>query len=422
MGIGPILRAMSRNKGRFGLIILEIALTLAVVVNCVAVILDARRQMARASGFADDDIIAVDSRPFGAAFREQGYLDASLRRDLALLRAVPGVKAASNTPFLPWQGGGSSTELRAAGPGGEMLRTQIYSADEGIVEALGVPLVAGRSFSASDVDRDTRRLRALFENPRERAPDGSPRDKFLQEVVITRAYARLCFGDQPTYLGKLLEDSDGDRYQVIGVIDDFYNPYGWPIHEYAVFYANHNRSFEAGARYLLRAEPGRAAEVARALEPKLLASDGERNVQIRLLSEVRAQYFGPQRFVAWLMAALSLLLVLVTSLGIGGLTSFSVTERTRQIGTRRALGATRGDILRQFVLETWLLTGIGTALGVALAIGLNLALLGVIAGARLSAPVLLAGVACVWAVGLFATAAPARRGAAISPAVATRNV
>jgi putative ABC transport system permease protein len=137
---------------------------------------------------------------------------------------------------------------------------------------------------------------------------------------------------------------------------------------------------------------------------------------------VRAQYFGPQRFVAWLMAAMAVLLVLVTSLGIAGLTSFSVTERTRQIGTRRALGATRGDILRHFGLETWLVTGIGTALGLVLSVALNVALAGVIEGANLTLPVVLAGVGCVWLVGLLATAAPARRGARISPAIATRNV
>jgi putative ABC transport system permease protein len=421
MELGPILRAMSRNKGRFGLIVMEIALTLAVVVNCVAVILDARREMARSSGFDDDNIVVLDSRPFGAAFREEGYLDVSLERDLEILRGVPGVRAATNTRFLPWQGGGSSTELRPLGREAEMLRSQIYSADEATLQTLGVPLVAGRAFTADDVERDTRRLRALFESRREAGPDGRPREKFLQDVVITQAYGRLCFGEG-SYLGKMLEDSDGDRYRVIGVIDGFYNPYGWPIHEYAVFYANRNRSFEAGARYLVRTEPGRTADVARALDPRLLASDAERNVQIRSLQEIRSSYFGPQRFVAWLMAVMAVLLVLVTSLGIGGLTSFSVTERTRQIGTRRALGATRADILRHFVIETWLLTGLGTALGIGLAVGLNLALVGVIAGAKLSGPVLLAGVACVWLVGLLATAAPARRGALISPALATRNI
>src|SRR5688500_2339750 len=130
MDLGPILRAMRRNKGRFGLIVLEIALTLAVVVNCVAVILDARREMARPSGFDDDNIVVLDSRPFGAAFREEGYLDASVQRDLQILRGTTGVRAATNTFFLPWQGGGSSTELRPVGPNGEMLRSQIYPADQ----------------------------------------------------------------------------------------------------------------------------------------------------------------------------------------------------------------------------------------------------------------------------------------------------
>jgi putative ABC transport system permease protein len=361
---------------------------------------------------------AVPTEP---PFREQGYLDASLARDLDILRAAPEVRAATNTYFLPWQGGGSSTEMRPVGPGGEMLRTQVYPADQSTFDTLGVPLVAGRGFTEPEVERDTRRLRALLAGRREAGADGRPREKFLQDLVITRAYGKLCFGEG-VYLGKLLEDSDVDRYQVIGVIDGFYNPYGWPIHEYAVFYANYNRSYEVGARFLVRTLPGKAAEVARTLEPRLLASDGERNIQIRLLSEVRSQYFGPQRFVAWLMAVVAVLLVLVTSLGLAGLTSFSVTERTRQIGTRRALGASRGDILRHFVLETWLITGMGTALGVGLAVALNLTLTGVIAGAKLNAPVLLAGVACVWLVGLLATVAPARRGARISPALATRNV
>jgi putative ABC transport system permease protein len=78
--------------------------------------------------------------------------------------------------------------------------------------------------------------------------------------------------------------------------------------------------------------------------------------------------------------------------------------------------------LRHFVLETWLVTGLGTVLGLLLSVALNVALAEVIDGAKLSAPVVLAGVGCVWLVGLLATAAPARRGARISPAIATRNV
>lgn len=420
MEIGPIVRALRRNKVRAGLIVAEIALTLAIVTNCVAMILDARGKMARASGFDDDNIVNVRSTPFDPAFKEEGYLDNSLRQDLDALRSLPGVVAASNTYFLPWQGGGSSNELRAVG-GSEYLRTQIYSADEATFDTLGVRIAEGRGFTREQVETDSARLRELYGTQRPMGADGRPLEKYVQEVVISRAYAKLALGDGAP-LGKMLEDNDGDQYRVVGVIDEFYNPYGWPIHEYAVFFANRFRSYQGGAGYLVRAEPGRAAEVARAAEQRLLEVNGGRNLRVRLLTEIKDQYFGPQSIVVTLMAAVIVMLVAVTSLGVVGLTSFSVTERTRQIGTRRALGARRADILRHFLLENWLLTSLALALGCVLAVAVNVGLVSAAGGAKLGWPMLAGGMALLWAAGLLATLAPAVRASRISPAVATRNV
>src|SRR5688572_17416927 len=184
MEMGPILRAMGRNKVRFGLIVMEVALTLAIVANCVAMIRDARAKMTRASGFDDANLLRVASTPFEKEFREDGYLDNALAADLRSLRSMPGVRAASNTRFLPWQGGGSSTEMRAAGGKGEMLRTQIYNADEQTLSALGVSVAEGRDFGPEEVARDTERLRALNNTQREAGADGRPREKFLQEVIV----------------------------------------------------------------------------------------------------------------------------------------------------------------------------------------------------------------------------------------------
>lgn len=421
MEMGPILRAMSRNKVRFGLIVVEVALTLAIVANCVAMIRDARAAMTKVSGFDDANLVRVNSNPFDKAFREDGYLDNALSADLLALRAMPGVRAVSNTRFLPWQGGGSSTEMRAAGTRGEMLRTQIYNGDEGTLDALGVSLAEGRNFTREEAERDTVRLRELGRNRRETGADGLPREKFLQEVIVTRAYGRLAFGDEPL-LGKQLEDSDGDLYRVVGVIDAFYNPYGWPIHEYAVFYPNLSRGYEFGAPYLIRTEPGQAAAVAQAVEARLLSVNNGRNLRVQTVEEIKAQFFGPQRLVSTLMTCVTVLLVLVTSLGIVGLTSFSVAERTRQIGTRRALGARQRDVLRHFLAENWLLTTMGVGLGVVLAFALNFGLVTVVEGAKLRWPLLAAGVVMLWVAGLLATLLPALRASRIKPALATRNV
>jgi putative ABC transport system permease protein len=421
MNLGPILRAMGRNKVRFGLIALEIALTLAIVTNCVAMISDARTQMSRPSGFDDDNLLVVDAVPFDRAFKEDGYYDNVLAEDLRQLNAMPGVVAATNTRFLPWQGGGSSTEMRAAGTQGEAMRTQIYPVGETTLRTLDMEIVEGRNLTQADVERDSLRLRELFATQREMGPDGKPKVKFTQEVMITQAYAKLVFGEGSA-LGKMLEDSDGDLYRVIGVVDQFYNPYGWPIHEYAVFYPNVSRSFDFGARYLVRTEPGQRESVMAALEGKITQVNAGRTARVRTIEEVKNNFFGGKRIVVKLMGTVIVLLVLVTSLGIVGLTSFSVTERTRQIGTRRALGARQADVLRHFLLENWLVTSIGLLVGVAMAYALNVALVSGAGATRMNPLLLAIGVVMLWAAGLGSTLVPALRASRISPAIATRNV
>ncbi len=420
--LGPIFRAMRRNKARFGLIALEVALTLAVVVNCVALIVDARRQMSRPSGFDDENLLVVNWTPFDAAFREEGYRKNVVDADLAALRATPGVRAVAATRLMPWIGGGSSQEMRPIGSNGAMLRTQVYPTDHGLVDTLGVQLVEGRVFTPEEVERDTRRTIELFASERARGPDGQPLDKFLQEVVITRAWGEHLFGPRESYLGAMFEDSDTDQYRVIGVIDRFYNPYAWDIGEYAVFFANIGASYEAGSRYMVRAEPGQAGPLMRRLEDTLTGTNAMRQVRVERVADIRHNHFGAQRMVAILMGLVAALLVLVTALGIVGVTSFLVTERTRQIGTRRALGATMFDILRYFLIENWLVTTIGIAAGAGLAVGLNVALLSAVEGARLGAGTVVLGAVVLWLLGLGSALVPALRAARTSPAVATRSV
>ena len=421
MEFGPILRAMTRSKVRYGLIVLEIALTLAVVTNCVSLIRDAQKELGKESGFDDANILTVRSQPFDPAFQEKGYLANTVRADLDVLGRLPGVKAVSNTRFLPWQGGGSSTETRPAGSKGPWLRNQIYNADEGTFATLGSPVVEGRGFTRAEIESEDARLAALFATARERGEDGTPKNKISQDVVISRAFARLAFGEGSP-LGKRLEDNDGDQYLVVGVIERFYNPYAWPIHEYVMFFPSSSASYVGGSAYLLRTEPGARASVAAGLEKALLAANNGRNVRVRTLLEVKEGFQAGQKLLLGVLTGVIVLLVFVTALGIIGLTSFSVAERTRQIGTRRALGAQRADILRYFLLENWIVTTLGLSLGILLAVALNAALVNQLRAHPMNASYLAGGVLLLWAAGLLATWFPALKGAAVAPAVATRNV
>ena len=420
MHVGPIVRAMLRNKVRFGLLAIEVALTLAIVANCVSLILDARRQLLRPSGFVDAELLQVSATPFNEAFREAAFRDTVVDQDLAALRAHPAIASATNSSLLPWQGGGSSTQFRRDRHG-EKLRSQIYASDERMLETLGVRLVEGRTLSRDDVLRSTEQLRALNATTRERDADGIAKSVVTTPVVISRAYAQLMF-PEGSALGKAFEDDDGDRFQVVGVIEQFYNPYAWNIGEYVTFYPQRQGSYEGGTSYLVRAQPGQIDAAEKAVEQILSGVNATRTYRVRTVPDTKRRYLGGQTLLVRLLSLVIVVLVFVTALGIMGLTSFSVAERTRQIGTRRALGAGKADILRHFLLENWLTTTVGIVVGIGLAIGLNLTLLQEVDSPRITPGLLATGAVLLWAAGLLATLWPALRGARVAPAEATRNI
>lgn len=138
--------------------------------------------------------------------------------------------------------------------------------------------------------------------------------------------------------------------------------------------------------------------------------------------ETRREYFQDDRAMAWLLVVVCVALLVVTALGIVGLASFWVQQRTKQIGVRRALGATRGQILRYFQVENFLIAGIGIVLGMLLAYGLNQLLMGTYELPRLPLWYLPVGAVVLWLLGQAAVYGPARRAASVPPAVATRSV
>lgn len=403
MEIGPIVRSMRRNKARYVLIAAEVALTLAIVANCLALIMDARSEMARESGFDDEHLIWVRTANFGEGLTaaEAPAVRDLLARDVEALRATPGVRAASATFFRPWQGGGSSFEVLVEGRTMEKVRSQSYTVDPAIYDTLGIEVTEGRGLTAEDV---------VIEDDATRYP-----------VTISRGLADLLFPEGGA-VGKVLTDPEGsEQYPIVGVFERFYNPYGWPIHEQAAFFPIPPSS-PGGTGFLVRAAPGQTEQVAGALEARLLAVEEERNVQLGTIPELRDNLQAGERLMVAVLNLLMALLVFVTALGIVGLTAFSVAERRRTIGTRRALGATRADVLRYFLVENWLVVTLGAIVGVGLAVGLNVGLLEVVEGARLAAPILVGGVLLLWTIGLAAALGPALRGARIEPAIATRNV
>ena len=401
MPIGPIIRAMSQNKTRFILIILEIAITLAIVTNCVNLILNERRTMQQKSGFDDANLLWLRSRTFAPEFRESSFRNNVIEADLRAIQGIPGVKAAVNTGFLPWQGGGSSFSVKPIGKK-DTVTSQVYFVTQGIFDTLGTPVVEGRAFTPQDYEYDEN-----LNVP----PTG----------IISRALAKLMFGDESPIGKTIVDNEDKDPVRIVGVVDKFYNPYGWPIHEYVVWCP----STSAGPRgfsYLVRFEPGAMKGGVEEIEKRLIAINSGRAFTSRTVLEVKDSFFAGGRILVTTMTAVIIVLVFVTALGIIGITSLSVAERTRQIGTRRALGATRGQILKHFLTENWIVTTAGLFLGLIATWGLNYFLVTQVTDVKLEWWLVLVGMALLWINGFVATIPPALRASRVSPAIATRSV
>ena len=140
------------------------------------------------------------------------------------------------------------------------------------------------------------------------------------------------------------------------------------------------------------------------------------------MSEVAARSYEDDRAMAVVLSSVVGLLIMITALGIIGLASFSVKTRTKQIGTRRAVGARKLDIIRYFLLENWMITSFGVAAGALLAVALNYVLVTEFELDKLNPFYVPAGILGLWFLGLLSVLGPARKAAAIPPAVATRTV
>jgi putative ABC transport system permease protein len=159
------------------------------------------------------------------------------------------------------------------------------------------------------------------------------------------------------------------------------------------------------------------------IEEMLAASSKERIVRsMRTMEDTRLRSYLEDAAMVKLLAFVVALLTVITSLGIVGLASFGVARRTRQIGTRRALGATRPAILRYFMLENFIVSSVGVVTGAVLAVALNIWMVQAFELTPIAWYLVPAAMTVLWLVGQLAVFGPARRASLVSPAMATRSV
>ena len=410
MRVHPIIAALKLHKAGVVLIVLQIALTLAIISNAVFIVAQRIDRVNRVTGVDEADLFRLSTLFVGAPLGDDkaslDKLDALQRSDVDTLRHVPDVALVSASNAMPLQGG-----LWVGGVGikpNQKTPTSTftyYYGDEQMLPTLGVHLIAGRNFNAGEVIHHT------------------INDTTMAPVSIVSKHLADKLYPKGDALGKTVF-IDNKPSAIIGIVDTLetsnsghmtwaYDTVMQPV-----------RLSGAMANYAVRAKPGRLSDAMRAARAALFAANPMRVMAstwgVLSMSDLRDKAYRGDRGMAILMITVCVILLGVTAAGIVGLTSFWVGQRRRQIGVRRALGARRVDILRYFQIENLFIASAGVVLGVLLALGLSLWLMSHYEMPRLPTLYLLVGVAMLLLIGQLAVFVPARRASLVPPVEATR--
>ncbi|MBV2209892.1 MAG: ABC transporter permease [Thermomonas sp.] len=418
MSLHPMIAALRKHKSGVVLIALQIAITLAIVCNAIFIISQRIDRVNRPTGMDESNLMLLTQQWVGApndsAPGAANKLDAMLQEDLATLRALPGVASVTSINSFPllnssWNGGVSTTAETILNS--DTIMSTFYFADEAALKTMGLRLIAGRDFTKADV------VHMGFRDNADRPI-----------AIISKALAEQLYpGSNGNVVGKpIFTNGSTAPTTIIGVVERLQSPSTgtWGsrfAYNSTIFPVRLNAAF---SRYAIRTQPGQLNNVLKAAPQALYRTNPMRVIDesmVKTFAEMRSEAYRADVGMAVLMGMICFILLAVTAAGIVGLTSFWVQQRTKQIGIRRALGATRGQILHYFQTENFFIASLGIMLGALLAFGLNQLLMRQYELPRLPLYYLPIGALVLCVLGQFSVFGPARRAAAVPPAIATRS-
>ncbi|HEY7885200.1 MAG TPA: FtsX-like permease family protein [Cellvibrionaceae bacterium] len=398
MHLFPLLKMLWRSKIGPALIILQLALSIAIISNALFFVNNRIEQTSRPTGIDQAQLARVWVKD-GA---ESSELQQMVSRDIAALKTLTGIESAAPMGSVPFSHSGYSSgfhNLHASAGDAGRLRTPagVVETDHRAVDTLGLKLIAGRNFLPEEVVYFTR----------ENTPASA-------HAIISQSVAEQVFPGASA-VGNTIYLAGEIPLMVVGVVEDFLGYFP------SLDFAQRNVLISAiekkiSINYVLRTEASKVDSLLYDAEKMLRGLDGERIVgEAATISQlIKNHYHADYAMIILLLVVMSLL-VLTNMLGIVGITTFWVNQRRRQIGIRRALGATRAAIIRLFLLENTLLVAAATLLGAFIAFWASHLLVQRYAFELLPWHyVPLAGLA-VLVIALAAATLPARRAALISP-------
>jgi putative ABC transport system permease protein len=407
MQFRPIISAMRRNKVGAILIAVQMAITLAILCNALFIIQQRLAMSKRPTGVDEANVVVLDNQWVGSPPDKSARQQA----DLAALRSLPGVQDAFATNSVPLTSSGSSGGINLhADQKTPSASAALFFGDEHAIAGWGLKLIAGRNFNSDEVVDKI----------------GYTDIKSPAAVIITKGLADKLFPNANAVGQSIYDDSLKGQVPIVGVVDRLQVPW--------VSAGGFGNSFIDNSvilpfrfvspypiLYVVHSQPGQAAAVIQAAPKKLFDISRARIIgKTQAMTALRTEIYKDDKGLAVILGVVCAALLAVTSFGIVGLTSYWVAQRRRQIGIRRALGATRNAIIQYFQTENLLIAGAGAAIGIALAVSLNLWMVNAFAMQRLNTGYPFLGAIVVLLLGQAAVLWPALKAASIPPALATR--
>lgn len=395
--------AGGRRGARAALVIAEVALSLLLLVGAGLLLRSLGRLLAVDSGFDSSHVLTLQVETAGPRFDDASATHRFFEQALEAVRQVPGVAAAALTSQLPLRGEGDRYGIHlestpAERPEGDGAAFR-YAVSPGYAETLGIPLVRGRFLDSGD------------------RPD-TPRVALISESMARRRFPGLDPLGQRIHIGP----PEGTPYTVVGVVGDVKQMSLALDEADAVYVPDSQWHFADGARWFVLRARGEAAPLAAAVRQAIWSIDRDQPiVNVAVMDDLVAASTAKQRFALVVLAAFALASMVLAGAGIYGVVAGSVAERTREVGVRAALGASRGELVALVIRQGLTLTGLGIVLGLLAAVTASEALESLLFGISNLDPATYLGVVAVLSlVATTACALPAWRAARIHPASSLR--
>jgi putative ABC transport system permease protein len=397
------LRTTRRQRAmRRALVVAEVSLALVLLTSSGLLWRSLDRLFAVSVGFDAADLLTLQVQT-SASLRDQAATLNFFAQSLTAVRNVPGVTAAALTSQLPLSGDvdlyGLHVDPPSADDPGEIQGTFRYSVSPGYFQTMRIPLRRGRLFD-------------------ERDREDAPRVALISESLASRRFQ----GRDPIGQRVRIGPIDGPLYTVIGVVGDVKQKSLALNESDAVYTPEAQWRFADAAMSLVVRTHGNAAALVPAIRQAIWSVDRNQPiVRVTMMEGLVAGTVAGRRFALILLQAFAVTALLLTAAGLYGVLAGSVAERTREIGVRSALGASRRSILGLVLREGMVLTGFGIALGLAGALAASQALVTLLFGISPLDPLTYAGViALMLAVSVVACVTPAWRAVRLDPAITLR--